>query len=89
MIFENIHVCLYTYIYIYIIYLYNTWFSRSLPESACNAGDVGDLSSIPGLGRSPGGGKWQPTSVLPGEFHVQRSLVFYSPKGHKALDKTK
>ena len=25
-------------------------------ESAFNAGDVGDLVSIPGLGRSPGGG---------------------------------
>ena len=25
-------------------------------ESACNAGDTGDMGSIPGLGRSPGGG---------------------------------
>ena len=25
-------------------------------ESACNAGDTGDLGSVPGLGRSPGGG---------------------------------
>ena len=25
-------------------------------ESACNAGDTGDPGSIPGLGRSPGGG---------------------------------
>ena len=25
-------------------------------ESACNAGDAGDEGSIPGLGRSPGGG---------------------------------
>ena len=33
--------------------------------SACNAGDLG---SIPGLGRSPGGWAWQPTPVfLPGE----------------------
>ena len=33
--------------------------------SACNAGDLG---SIPGLGRSPGGRAWQPTPVfLPGE----------------------
>ena len=24
-------------------------------ESTCNAGDIGDAGSIPGLGRSPGG----------------------------------
>ena len=35
-------------------------------ESACNAGNTG---SIPGLGRCPGGGKWQPTSVFfPAKF---------------------
>ena len=34
-------------------------------ESACN---VGDLSLIPGLGRSPGRRAWQPTPLfLPGE----------------------
>ena len=34
-------------------------------ESACN---VGDLGSIPGLGRSPWRRAWQPTPVfLPGE----------------------
>ena len=34
-------------------------------ESIC---DVGDLGSVLGLGRSPGGGAWQPTPVfLPGE----------------------
>ena len=44
--------------------------------SACNAGDLG---SIPGLGKFPGEGKWQPTPVLlPGKFHGQRSLVGYS-----------
>jgi len=33
--------------------------------------------------------KWQLTSVLlPGKFHGQRSLVGYSPWGHKKLDMT-
>ena len=37
-----------------------------------------------GQGRSPAGRKWQPTAVfLLGEFHGQRSLVAYSPRGHK------
>ena len=55
-------------------------------ESACDAGDLG---SIPGLGRFPWRGKWQPTPVfLPGEFHGQRSLVGYSPWGYKQSDMT-
>ena len=34
-------------------------------------------------------GKWQPTSVLlPGKSHGQRSLVGYSPWGHKESDTT-
>ena len=33
--------------------------------------------------------KWQPTPVfLPGESHGQRSLVGYSPRGHKVSDTT-
>ena len=40
---------------------------------------VGDLGSLPGLGRSPGEGNgWLPTPVFrPGEFHG-----LYSPWGH-------
>ena len=54
-----------------------------------NAGDTGDVSLIIGSGRSPGGGKWQPTSVLlPGESQGQRSLVGYSPWGCKEPDMT-
>ena len=33
--------------------------------------------------------KWQPSPVfLPGESHGHRSLVGYSPRGHKELDTT-
>ena len=57
-------------------------------KQPANAGDVRDFGSIPGLGRSPGGG--QPSPVfLPGESHVQRSLVGYSPWGCKEWDMTK
>ena len=53
-------------------------------ESTCTAGD---LSSIPGLGRSPGGGRDNPTTVfLPGESHGQKSLVVYSPWDYKWSD---
>ena len=31
-----------------------------IKESACNAGDTGDLGSVPGLGRSPGEGNGNP-----------------------------
>ena len=33
-------------------------------ESACNAGDTGDLDSIPGSGRSPGEGNGTHSSIL-------------------------
>ena len=33
-------------------------------ESACNAGDTGDASSVPASGRSPGGGHGNPTLVF-------------------------
>ena len=42
--------------------------------------DVRDVGSIPGLGRSPGGGHGNSLQdSWPGEFHGQRSLVGYSP----------
>ena len=46
-------------------------------ESTCNAGDAGDMGSIPRSGSSPS--VWQPTPVfLPGESHGQRVLADYS-----------
>ena len=41
-------------------------------ESSCNAGDAG---SIPGLGRSPGGGQQPTPGLLPRESHGQRNLA--------------
>ena len=44
--------------------------------------NIGDMGLIPGLGRSTGGGKWQPTPIfLPERSHGQRSLAGYSPWG--------
>ena len=43
----------------------------------------------PWVGKIPWRRKWQPTPIfLPGEFHGQRSMVGYSPWGHKELDMT-
>ena len=54
-----------------------------------NAGDVRDVGSIPGSGRSPGGGHGNPTPVfLPGESYGQRSLAGCSPWGCKESDMT-
>ena len=56
-------------------------------ESACN---VGDLGLNPGLGRCPGGGHGNPLQYSCLENpHGQRSLVGYSPWGHKESDTTK
>ena len=55
-------------------------------ESASN---VGDLSWIPGLGWSPGGGLGNPLQYSCLENpHGQRSLVVYSPWGRKESDTT-
>ena len=82
-----------------IIYLVTSWSNKwefsslmGFPggsdgkESACNAGDLG---SIPGLGRSPGGGHGSPLqySFLENP-HGQRSLAGYSPWGCKESDTT-
>ena len=53
-------------------------------ESTCNAGDTGDPNSIPGSGRFPEGGHGNPFQYTCLENpHGQRSLVGYSPQGHK------
>ena len=53
-------------------------------ESAFNAGDTGDASSIHGLRTAPGEGNGNPIPVfLPEKSPGQKSLVGYSPKGHK------
>ena len=49
-----------------------------------NAGDAGSVS---GLGRFPRGGNGNPLQYS-GETHGQRSLVVYSPRGHKESDTT-
>jgi len=55
-------------------------------ESACNAGDLG---TIPGLRRFPGGGHGNPLQYSGLENpHGQRTLAGYSPWGCKELDMT-
>ena len=46
--------------------------------------NVGDSSSISGLGRSPGKGNGYPLQdSLPGKFHSQRSLASYKMDGRQ------
>ena len=55
-------------------------------DSTCKLGDLGLIS---GLGRSPGGGHGSPLQYSCLESpHGQRSLVGYSPWGHKGSDRT-
>ena len=54
-----------------------------------NAGDEGDLVSVPGLGRSPGEGNGNPLQYSCLENSMdQRSLAGYSPGDHKESDTT-
>ena len=53
-----------------------------------DAGDIREADSIPGSEKS-WRRAWQPTlGCLPGESHGQRSLMGYSPWGHKESDRT-
>ena len=53
-----------------------------------NIGVAGDVGSSSGLGRSSRGETVPTPVLLPEKSHGQRSLVGYSPKGHKELDTT-
>ena len=57
---------------------------ENMPANA----DLRDAVSIPGLGRSPGGGPGNPLQYSCLENSRQRSLAGYSPWGHKELDTT-
>ena len=58
-------------------------------ELACQCRGHKRLRFDPWVGKIPWRRAWQPTVVfLPGESHGPRSLVGYSPWGHKELDTT-
>ena len=59
-------------------------------NSPDNAGDKRDTHGFdPWVGKVLWERAWKPTPVfLPRESHGQRSLVGYSPKGHKESDTT-
>ena len=62
------------------------WLPRWLSgkESACQCRRYKRCQFDPWVGKIPWRRKWQPTPVfLPGESHGQRSLVGYSPWGHR------
>ena len=52
---------------------------KNLPATA------GDVGLIPGLGRYPGEGNGNPSSILAWKSHRQRSLVGYSPWSHESV----
>ena len=55
-------------------------------ESACQCRRCRRRGFDPWVGKIPWRRKWQPTPVfLPAKFHGQRSLVSYSPWGHKQV----
>ena len=59
------------------------WLSSK--ESACSAGDTGDTGSVPGFGRSPGGGQGSPLQYSSLENSMDREAGGYRPKGHTQL----
>ena len=77
-------------------FLLNVWGQKGASQVAlvvknptANAGDLKDVGSIPGSGRSTGGGHGIPCPpvFLPGEYHGQRGLEGYT-RGGKESDTT-
>ena len=52
----------------------NTVTTGSSQNPPASLGDPGDVGSIPGSGRAPGGGNGHPSLLLPGKPHGQKSL---------------
>ena len=70
-------------------------FTKGLPrgrtgkESSCQCRRCKRLGFDPWVGKIPWSRKWQPTPIVfPGEFHGERSLAGYSPRGCRELDMT-
>ena len=63
------------------------WFSSK--ESACQAGDIEDEGSIPGLGSTSGVEMATPPILLVGKSYGQKSLVGYGSWGRKKSNMTK
>ena len=71
------------------LYMLVSQVALAVKNPPANAGNIRALGSIPGSGRSPGGvhGNLLQCSCLENP-HGQRSLVGYSPWGHKEWDTT-
>ena len=63
--------------------------AQMVKNPPAKTGDMRDMASIPGLGRSPTGGHGNPlqNSYMKNP-HGQKSLAGYSPWGHKESDMT-
>ena len=59
------------------------WASVATPVAKNPLANAGEAGSIPGSGRYPGEGNRNPLRIPVVKAHTQRSLVTYSPWGHK------
>ena len=55
-----------------LIYLFDSQMALEVKNLLANAGDIRDTSSIPGLGRSPGGGHGNPIQYSCLEYPMDR-----------------
>ena len=72
-----------------VVVIFQAFLWLSDKESTCQCRRCRRLGFNPWVRKIPWRRVWQPTPLfLPGESHKQRSLVGYSPWGHKKLDRT-
>ena len=79
--------CAFFFLFTYPLYGYGFPGGRVSIESPCQCKKGRRCGFSLWVGTFPWKKKWQPVPVfLPGKFQGQRSLVGYSPWGHKELD---
>ena len=74
-----------------VVYLFLSWASQVVlvvKNTPTNAVDVGDMGSIPGLGRSPGGGHGNPLQYSCLENTMDREALWATVHSRKDLDTT-
>ena len=83
-------ILMYLFFFSYVVYLKSSWLQLGLPwwlSGKASTYQCKRRRFDSWVWKIPWRRKWQPIPVfLPGKSHGQRSLVDYSPWGHKELD---
>ena len=80
--------CFFSVIFV-VVYLFLSWASQVVlvvKNTLTNAVDIGDMGSVPGLGRSPGGGHGNPLQYSCLENAMDREVLWATVHSREELD---